>query len=172
MHLQQTSMNPRTLSNIAIICFVFVGVVCVGLRYGAISRDQAAREETQWEINYSARFEPTVAASQQESQVRLAVPFDTRHSQLIRGRESWMVANPNVHAKVTRASSATGNRMLVFSTRKAGTAPYEASAKFVVRLSPRPDTDRAPLESLKSRDRFLRPEVEIPTTDPAVKQAA
>ena len=104
--------------------------------------------------------------------MRLAVPFDTRHCQSVRGRESWFITNPNVHAKVTRPASATGNRMLVFSTRKVGNAPYEATAKFVVRLSPRPDTDRAPLESLKSRDRFLRAEVDLPTTDPVVRQTA
>jgi 7 transmembrane helices usually fused to an inactive transglutaminase/Transglutaminase-like superfamily len=165
-------MNPRSLSNIAIAGFVLLGALCVGLRYRSICRDEAAREETQWEINYSAHFEPTVATSQQESQVRLAVPFDTRHCQVIRGRESWFIANPNVHAKITRPSNGTGNRMLVFSTRKAGSAPYVATAKFVVRLNPRPDTDRAPLESLTSRDRFLRPEVELPTTDPVVRQAA
>ena len=72
--------------------------------------------------------------------MRLAVPFDTRHCQVVRGRESWFITNPNVHAKITRPSKATGNRMLVFSTRKAGSAPYVATAKFVVRLSPRPDT--------------------------------
>jgi transglutaminase-like putative cysteine protease len=163
-------MNPRSLSNIAIIGFVLVGALCMGIRYRSICRDDAAREDTQWEINYSAHFEPTVTTSQQESQVRLAIPFDTRYCQVIRGRESWFLPNPNVHAKVTRPSNATGNRTLVFSTRKAGTTPYVATAKFVIRLSPRPDTDRAPLESLTSRDRFLRPEVELPTTDPVVRQ--
>jgi uncharacterized protein with transglutaminase domain/transglutaminase superfamily protein len=148
------------------------GALCVAVRYRSIGRDEAAREDTQWEINYSARFEPTVATGQQESQVRLAVPFDTPHCQSIRGRESWNVANPNVHAKITRPANATGNRMLVFSTRKVGRAPYLATAKFVVRLSPRPDTDRAPFESLASRDRFLRPEVDLPTTDPIVRQTA
>src|SRR6476619_6152853 len=163
-------MNPRSLSNIAIAGFVLLCALCVGLRYRSICRDQAAREDTQWEINYSVHFEPTVATSQQESQVRLAVPFDTRHCQVVHGRESWFIANPNVHAKVTRPSKATGNRMLVFSTRKVGTAPYVATAKFVVRLSPRPATDRAPFESLASRDRFLRPEVDLPTTDPVIRQ--
>src|SRR6476619_1131669 len=83
----RSSMTPRSLSNIAIIGFVLLGALCVGLRYRSICRDEAAREETQWEINYSAHFEPTVATSQQESQVRLAVPFDTRHCQVIHGRE-------------------------------------------------------------------------------------
>jgi transglutaminase-like putative cysteine protease len=165
-------MNARSLSNIAIVGFVLLGALCVGLRYRSICRDEAAREDTQWEINYSAHFEPTAGTGQQESQVRLAVPFDTRHCQVVRGRESWIVTNPNVHAKITRPANATGNRMLIFSTRKVGNAPYEATARFVVRLSPRPDTDRAPLESLKSRDRFLRPEVALPTTDPVVRQTA
>src|SRR3954468_9408987 len=72
-------MNPRTLSNIAVFGFILLGGLCVGLRYRSICRDEAAREDTQWEINYSAHFEPTVATGQQESQVRLSVPFDTRH---------------------------------------------------------------------------------------------
>src|SRR5215470_10337025 len=104
-------MSPRSLSNIAIIGFVLLSVACVGLRYGSIRRDAAAREDSQWEINYTARFEPTVASGQQESQVRLAIPFDTRYGQLVRGRESWIVANPNVHTKITRPASATGNRL-------------------------------------------------------------
>src|SRR5262245_3251933 len=131
-----SSKSPRSLSNIAIVGFALLGAMCVGLRYRAICRDAAAREDSQWEINYTARFEPTVASGQQESQVRLAIPFDTRYCQLVRGRESWIIANPNVHAKITRPANATGNRLLVFSSRKVGSAPYEASAKFVVRLSP------------------------------------
>src|SRR6188474_1966814 len=99
-------MNARSLSNIAIVGFVLLGALCAALRYCSICRDECAREDTQWEINYAARFEPTVATSQQESQVRLAVPFDTRHCQVVRGRESWIVTNPNVHAKITRAANA------------------------------------------------------------------
>jgi transglutaminase-like putative cysteine protease len=165
-------MNARTLSNAAIVGFLLVGALCYTLRYRAIRSDERAREDTQWELTYAARFEPTVANGQHESTLRLAVPFETQHCQIVRGRESWIVANPNVHAKVTRPYTATGNRMLVFSTRKATPGPYEASAKFVVRLSPRPDNSHSALETLPSRDRFLRAEAELPTTDPAVRQAA
>jgi hypothetical protein len=165
-------MTPRSLSNIAIIGCVVLGALCCAIRYSSICRDEAAREDTQWEVMYSVHFEPNAPSSQQDSQVRLAVPFDTRYCQSIRGRESWIVADPSLHAKMTRPSTATGNRMLIFSTRKAASAPYEATAKFVVRLSPRADSSRAPLETLSSRDRFLRPEVELPTTDPAVRQMA
>lgn len=164
-------MNARSLSNAAIVGFLLLGALCYALRYRSIRSDEAAREETQWELTYAARFEPTVANSAQESQLRLAVPFETRHCQIVRGRENWIVANPNVHAKLTRPYGATGNRMLVFSTRKAAAGPYEASAKFVVKLNPRPDTSHTTLEALSSRDRFLRAEAELPTTDPAIRQA-
>jgi uncharacterized protein with transglutaminase domain/transglutaminase superfamily protein len=165
-------MNPRTLTSAAIVGFLLLGAVCCALRYQSIRRDEIARETTQWELTYSARFEPTISTGHQESQVRLGIPFDTRHCQVVRGRESWIVTNPNVHAKITRPYSNTGNRMLIFSTRKAASAPYEATAKFVVRLSPRPDTARGALETLSSRDRFLRPESELPTTDPVIRQTA
>src|SRR4029079_6381830 len=100
------------------------------------------------------------------------VPFDTRYCQILQGHENWIVTDPNLHAKMTRPYRATGNRMLIFSTRKASTAIYEATAKFVVRLSPRPDSSRAALAALRSRDRFLRTEVDLPTTDSAVRQTA
>jgi transglutaminase-like putative cysteine protease len=165
-------MTPRSLSNIAIIACILLGAIFCAVRYGSIRRDEAAREDTQWELTYATRFEPTAPGGQQDSQVRLAVPFDTRYCQIVQGHESWIVTDPNLHAKMTRPYRATGNRMLIFSTRKASTAPYEATAKFVVRLSPRPDSSRAALEALSSRDRFLRPEVDLPTTDPAVRQTA
>jgi transglutaminase-like putative cysteine protease len=164
-------MTPRSLSNYAIIGFVLLGALCCGLRYRSIRRDEAAREDTQWELTYAARFVPT-ATGQQESQLRVAMPFDTRHCDVVRGHESWIVTNPNLHAKITRPYRATGNRMLIFSTRKAASEPCQAIAKFVVRLSPRPDTSQAALESLTTRDRFLRPEIDLPTTDPVVRQTA
>ena len=165
-------MNPRSLSKFAVIGCLLIGAACCFLRYRSICRDEAAREDTQWELTYTARFEPTISSSQQESQVRLAIPFDTQHCQVVRGRENWILANPNLHAKITRPNNGTGNRMLVFSTRKAASKTCEATAKFVVHLSPRADSSRASLESLSSRDRFLRPEVDLPTTDPAVRQTA
>ena len=165
-------MNPRSLCNIAIIGLLLLGALCCVLRQRAIHRDEAAHEDTLWEITYAARFKPLASTGQQESQVRLGMPFDTRHCQVQRERDSWIVTNPNLHAKFTHPAKATGNRMLVFSTRKTGSAPYEATARFVVRLSPRPDTAPASLETLKSRDRFLRPDIALPTTDPVVRQTA
>jgi len=166
------AMNPRTLSNIVVVGFLLLGAACCSLRFSSIRRDEAARQDSLWELTYSAHFQPTIIAGQQESQVRLAVPFDTPHCKIVKGRENWILASPDLHAKVTRANNATGNRMLVFSTRKASGAPYDATAKFVVRLSPRAESTGPAFESLKSRDRFLRPEIDLPTTDPVVRQTA
>src|SRR5947209_9165741 len=121
--LRLPAVSPRSLSNIAITGLLVAGVLCCALRYRSIRRDEAAREETFWELTYTAHFEPTVTTSQQESQVRLALPFETAHCEIVPGRESWSVTDPNLHAKITRPNSKTCNRMLVFSTRKAKSAP-------------------------------------------------
>ncbi len=61
---------------------------------------------------------------------------------------------------------------MVFSTRQAATAPYNANAKFVLRLSPRAESGPPNLEILARRDRYLRTEIDLPTTDPAIRQLA
>ncbi len=165
-------MNSRSLSTLAIFGFVIVGTVCLGLRDRSINRDKAAREDSLWALTYNAHFEASVANSQQETQLRLAIPFDTRHSHMVPGRESWIVTNPNLHVKITRPKPPNGNRMMVFSTRQAATAPYDANAKFVLRLSPRAESGPPNLEILSSRDRYLRTEIDLPTTDPAIRQLA
>jgi hypothetical protein len=165
-------MNSHSLSVLTIFGFVILGTVCLELRHEAISRDEAAREDTFWELTYSAHFEPVESKGREQSQLRLAVPFDTRHCLVDRKREAAVLSNPNLHSKTTRPYIGTGNRLLVFSTRQIAPAPYDAKAKFVLRLSPRIEESRTALESLPSRDRFLHPEVELPTTEPAVKQIA
>ncbi len=165
-------MNSHSLSVLAIFGFVILGTVCLELRREAISRDEAAHEDTFWELTYDAHFEAIESKGQEQSQVRLGVPFDTRHCQMDRSRESAVLTNPNLRSKTTRPYTVTGNRLLVLSTRQIAPAPYEVKAKFVLRLSPRIEEGHSSLESLPSRDRFLRPEVELPTTEPAVKQIA
>ena len=151
-------MNSRYLSTLWIAGFLLLGAVSWALRYHSIRRDETAREDTHWELTYAAHFEAVVSTGQEESQVKLGIPFDTRYCQVVPGRESWIVTNPNLHAKTTRPDTATGNRLLIFATRQAGTVPFDATAKFVLRVSPRADGGRQPvLEKLSSRDRFLRP---------------
>ncbi|MCC7085893.1 MAG: hypothetical protein IT427_12900 [Pirellulales bacterium] len=163
-------MNDRSLSTLTIFGFVILGTICLGLRSRSIERDEAAREDSTWELTCDAHFEALNAKGDQEIQVRFAVPFDTRHCRLL--HEDSFTSNPNLNAKLLRPNPATGNRMLSFSTRQAATAPFDAHAKFVLRLSPRPNSSQPNLESLGSRDRFLRPELDLPTAEPSVRQIA
>src|SRR4051812_4088428 len=100
-------MTPRNLTNVAIISCLVIGSVCCCVRYDSLRRNEAAREDTQWELTYLANFEPNSTTAQQESQVRFGVPFDTRYCQSVPGNESWTVSNPNLHAKITRPYHAT-----------------------------------------------------------------
>lgn len=163
-------MNDRSLSTAAIFGFVILGTVCLGLRHRSLQRDIAAREDSTWELAYDAHFEAMSAKGDQETQVRFAVPFDTRHCRML--HEDSFTTNPNLNAKVLRPNAATGNRTLLFATRQAATAPFDAHAKFVLRLSPQANSSDSNLETLGSRDRFLRPELDLPTADPSVKQIA
>jgi hypothetical protein len=165
-------MNSQSWSTLAIFGFVILGTVCLELRREAISRDEAAREDTYWELSYAAKFDSVVSTGPEQSQVKLAVPFDTRHCQLDHARENSTVTNPGLHSKVTRPYLNTGNRMLVLATRQSAAASYEAKAKFFLRLSPRANVSQPVVESPPPRERFLQPEVELPTTDPAVRQVA
>jgi hypothetical protein len=156
----------------AIFGFVILGTICLGWRREAIQRDDAAREDTYWEIAYTARFQPVGRNAQAESQLRLAVPFDTRHCVVDRRREALRVDGATLQAKTTRPYAGTGNQLLVLSARPGSEEPLEAKVRFVLRLSPRVDERHSALATLPSRERFLRPEIELPTTEPDVKQIA
>src|SRR5690349_16935142 len=127
-------MNSQSWSTLAIFGFVILGTVCLELRREAISRDEAAREDTYWELLYDAKFNSVVSAAAEQSQVKLAVPFDTRHCQVDHARENTLTSDPSLRSKVTRPYANTGNRMLVLATRQAAASPYNAKAKFFLRL--------------------------------------
>ena len=165
-------MNSQSLSTLAIFGFVILGAICLELRHEAIVRDEAAREDTFWEITYDAHFDAIESKGQEQSQVRFAVPFDTRHALTDRNRQSAVAVDPNLHSKTTRPYKGTGNRLLVFSTPPGAAGPHHAKAKFILRLSPRAEEGQDGLEALSSRERFLRPEGELPTTDPGVRKIA
>src|SRR5688572_33037930 len=91
-----TTMNSRSLCTIAIFGFVILGTICLELRREAIRRDEAAREDTYWEIAYDAHFQALRGNNQSESQLRLAVPFDTRHCTVDRQREAARIDGANL----------------------------------------------------------------------------
>ncbi|MCC7475638.1 MAG: hypothetical protein IT425_09595 [Pirellulales bacterium] len=161
-------MNSRSLSTIAILGFVILGTVCLGLRSRSLSRDEAAREDSLWELTYDAHYESAVADGQQETVLRLAIPFETPHCKLL--RETSIAPNPKIDTRITRPKGSTGNRAILFSSRQMGDAPYEVQAKFIVRQSPNASGERSALETLSSPDRFLRSDPDLPVSDAAVRQ--
>ena len=122
-------MNSQSWSTLAIFGFVILGTICLELRREAISRDEAAREDTFWELSYDAKFESVVSQGPEQSQLKLAVPFDTRHCLVDHDRENSTVTNPKLHSKVTRPYSGTGNRMLVLSTRQSAACALRGESK-------------------------------------------
>ena len=179
-------MNSRTLSTIAVVGFLLLGGICIGMRYRTIRQAEVARQDSLWELIYDVQFEPVLGqADQEEAVVRMWMPFDTRHCRVISGRdgrESFIVPDPNLQIRVGGPSPDSGNRFLELSTRQTSeTTPYRASALFSLHLSPRTDLGPAPALENLSRDAFQRytgaqtgrlGEVIIPIADQEVQDVA
>lgn len=170
-------MKSRTLSTIAVFGFLVAGAVCLGLRYRAIKLAEVARQDSLWDLIYEVEFEPVITADQdgqEEAVVRLAMPFDTPHCRVIRGRESresWTVPDPDLHARLAGPDVFTGNRSLRLGTRQVSPNAYTASAKFRLHLSPRTDLGPTPpLENLTldARQHYTSAEVGPPPDGAAI----
>ena len=164
-------MNSRTLSTIAIIGFVLLGSIAMGLRYRALRAERIATEDSQWELTYSVQFVAENLTSPEEAEVSLGMPFETRYCDVL--SETWNIPNPNLHARVVGPRARDGNRLLLLETRQASPTPYTATASFILRLSPRPNTARDPaLENLTidARTRYLREDETFPTRSNAKVQ--
>src|SRR5688572_22244079 len=166
-------MNSRSLSILAILGFLLLGGVCLGLRYRALSKISTARDESQWRLTYNVSFEattdPTTTPSPIPTIVRLAQPFDTRHCAV--ESRTWSSIHPELKFE-ERILSVTQTRQTVIRTSQPKTTPYSATATFRLRLSPRADMSReSQLESLSrdARQLFIRSEPDIPANSPQVK---
>jgi transglutaminase-like putative cysteine protease len=128
------------------------------MRYRAIRSAQIAREVTRWELTYTANFETLIPpGGQEQAQVDLALPFDTRYSRVLnRERVDVYAPSPYLRRRVTEPFRPAGNRYLQLTTRQSGT--YDANASFRLLIDPQPSAARhLPLESLTSdaRNAFL-----------------
>jgi 7 transmembrane helices usually fused to an inactive transglutaminase/Transglutaminase-like superfamily len=163
-------MNSRTLSTIAIVSFLLLGGVLMGTRYYRLEQIKIAREVHRWELTYEADFEAVISAPQETAQVRLAMPFNTSHCRVLNlEQQPWNIPNPNLRAD-QRIRAVTRTRLLLLSTRQNGT--YRATAKFLLRLSPRADrSGRLPLENLTpdARSLFTRAEETLPLQAASVR---
>ncbi|MEX0613608.1 MAG: 7TM domain-containing protein, partial [Pirellulales bacterium] len=163
-------MNSRTLSTIAIVGFLLLGSGLMGLRYYRLERIKTAREVHRWELTYKASFETVISGPQEIAEVRLAMPFNTSHCRVLNlDQQPWNIASTNLRAE-QRIIPSTRTKRLWLTTWQSGT--YDASAKFILRLSPRPDRGaQQPLETLTQDARllFTRSEETLPTQAPSVQ---
>jgi transglutaminase-like putative cysteine protease len=167
-------LNSRTLSTIAIVGFLLLGSIAMGLRYRALRAERVATEDSQWELTYSVQFVAETLTPPAEAQVSLGMPFETRYCDVL--KETWNIPNPHLSAQVRGPRARDGNRLLWLTTRTASQQPYMATASFILRLSPRPDASRdLALENLTidARTRYLRdnPPI-IPKADAKVQEIA
>jgi transglutaminase-like putative cysteine protease len=167
-------MNSRSLSTIAIVTFLVLGAIFMGLRYQALRKERTAVEDSRWELVYKVDFKATGLTGQEEAQVMLALPFETQYCQV--RTNPPIIPNPNLRRVITKPYKGTGNRYLKLTTRQASDESYVATASFVLLLSPRGNSGRQPtLESLTpdAEQMFLREEEGIlPVSRPEVRQVA
>jgi transglutaminase-like putative cysteine protease len=164
-------VNSRTLSTIAILGFLLLGGIAMGLRYRALRAEQVATEDSDWVLTYSVQFVAETLQPTEQARVDLGLPFETRYCDVL--NENWNVLNHYLNARVVGPRARDGNRLLVLTTRTASQNPYTATASFDLRLSPRPNAAREPaLENLTidSRTRYLRDEELIPKSNPRVQE--
>jgi transglutaminase-like putative cysteine protease len=166
-------LNSRTLSWIAIVGFLLLGGIAMGLRYRALRAERIATEDSQWELTYSLQFVAENLTSPERAVVTLGLPIETRYCDVL--NETWNIPNPNLHSRVIGPRVRDGNRLLELTTRQASPTPYTAAASFILRLSPRPNTARDPaLENLTidARTRYLREDPTIPKANAKVQEVA
>ncbi|MCI0331708.1 MAG: hypothetical protein L0228_00605 [Planctomycetes bacterium] len=164
-------MNSRSLSNLAIVGFIMLGAVLLGLRYRARREAEIARQDSLWELTYEIRFEATTTPSDPTSgisELRIATPFNTPHVQVL--SEDWTNAGLTIERKELLQS---GTKEVRLSTTRPGI--YAPQADFTLRLSPRANARYGPrLENLSRDDRtfYLRADQkrDIPTNDDKVRK--
>jgi hypothetical protein len=128
-------MNSRTLSNLAVVGFIALGVIFLGLRYQARREAEIARQDSLWQLTYEIRFEATITPTDgtaEAPQVHIAMPFNTPHCQVL--SEDWT----NAGLKDRRVAwMPSGTRELELTATQPGTNTYSPQLDFVLRLSPR-----------------------------------
>ena len=164
-------MNSRSLSTIAIVGFLLLGGIFMGLRYRAVQMERTAIEESMWQLTYDLEFRVDSLPSQQSAQLCLALPFETPYCAVRYNTPT--IPNPNLDRVFLRPFRDTQNRFLQLSTKQDSPDPYMAMATFDLRLSPRPYAGRRPsMESLSpdAEQTFLKDKAEIPISISEVRQ--
>lgn len=150
-------MNSRVLSYIAMGVCLALGTIFFAIRYQARNAAQVAEEESLWNLTYDIKFEPVEPGAE----ISIFIPYDTPHCEVRVGKP--------IHLGLR--SEQRGNRLVATAPQAGG--PFNITAPFELRLTPRPDLSRSPtMEYLTpdARQRYLRSEErQIPVDDPSVR---
>ncbi len=164
-------MNSRSLSTIAIVGFLLLGGILMGLRYRAVRQERTAVEDSRWELTYVIQFRVESLPAQESARLRLALPFDTSYCKVTRNTPT----TPQLNRRVLGRFKGTQNYYLELTTKQASTDQYLATATFQLHLSPRPHAGRqAALETLTpdTENMFTQEEPELPVSRVEVRQVA
>jgi transglutaminase-like putative cysteine protease len=165
---RRIAVNSRTLSTLAVMGFILMGAIFVGLRHESRHRAQMAREESYWRLTYEVEFDALPVTSEEQVELRMPMPADTRYCQFL----GYSATHPGLRPPALKTAAHGGNE-LVMTTQ--GTGRFYASANFTLRQRPSSDLGRqAPLEYLTPDDelRFLASTRMLPVDDAKVREVA
>lgn len=160
-------MSARTLSKLAVVGFVLLGLLTVSLRYQSRRSTQSALEDSFWRLTYELKYvAPEPLANEPDSALIVGLPTD--------GPRVHIADPPEfIHRGLTaefKQYSSTGNHVLILSTEHGG--EYGVTAEFEIRLnSTAAWGQQLALESLSeaSRARYLRSDAELPVLSTGVQ---
>jgi hypothetical protein len=162
------NVNSRTLSTLTVMGFILLGAVLVGLRHEARHNAQMAREESYWRLTYEAEFDALPLSGEEQVELRIPVPTDTRFCQFL----GFSSTHPGLSPPCEKAAAAPKDE-LVLTTQSTGR--FYASANVVLRLRPSADLgQQPPFEFLSTDDelRYLASTRTIPVNDATVREVA
>ncbi|MEQ8848830.1 7TM domain-containing protein [Botrimarina sp.] len=122
-------MSSRTLSQLAVVALLVIGVTGAYLRYSARQAERLAREDSRWQLTYDVTFKaPTDATA-----VHMALPVSNDHIK-IRPDDEEFITGDLIQEVLVRKPS--GTRELIVRTDRFRQQPLHATAEFVIRLRP------------------------------------
>jgi len=156
-------MNSRILSYVSIGVFVLLGSLFLAARHRAIEATQQALDESYWYLTYHIDFKADDAGAQ----LRIAVPLNTRHCEVIKGDEIFI--HTGLQGSDHGPLRPNGNYERRVTAPRDG--DFSVSAKFMLRLSPVADMSREPAKEYMSpgETRFTRAEANIPADSETVR---
>jgi hypothetical protein len=164
----ESFVNSRTLSTLAIMGFILLGAIFVGLRHESRHNAQMAREESYWRLTYEVDFDALPVTGEEQVELRMPMPVNTRFCQFL----GFSATHPGLRPPNRRLIS-HGASELVLTTQ--GTGRFYASANFTLRLRPSLDLgQQAPFEYLSPDDelRYLAATRLLPVDDGKVREVA